>query len=56
MLILAESMDEAVKIAERCPPLAYGDSVEVRPVAEECPMTAHARDVFAEKQLASAGV
>ena len=56
MLILAESMDEAVKIAQGCPPLAYGDSVEVRPVAEECPMTAHARYNFGEKQLAGVGV
>ncbi len=56
MLILAESMDEAVKIAQGCPPLAYGDSVEVRPVAEECPKMAHARDVFGEKQLAGVGV
>jgi hypothetical protein len=56
MLILAESIDEAVKIAQGCPPLAYGDSIEVRPVAEECPMTAHARDVFGEKQFAGVGV
>ena len=55
-LILAESMDEAVKIAEGCPPLAYGDSVEVRPVAEECPKMAAALDVFGEKQLAGVGV
>jgi hypothetical protein len=28
----------------------------VRPVAEECPKMAHARDVFGEKQLAGVGV
>ena len=55
-LILADSLDEAVKIAQGCPPLAYGGSVEVRPVAEECPMMAHAREVFGEKQLVGAGV
>lgn len=56
MLILAESMNEAVNIAQGCPPLAYGDSVEVRPVAEECPKMAYARDVFGEKQFAGVGV
>jgi hypothetical protein len=55
-LILAESMDEAVKIAQGCPPLEYGDSIEVRPVAEECPKMAHARDLFREKQLAGVSV
>lgn len=56
MLILAESMDEAAKIAQGCPPLAYGDSVEVRPVAEECPKMAAALELFGEKQLAGVGV
>ena len=55
-LILAGSLDEAVEIAKDCPPLAYDTSVEVRPVAEECPLTAHAREVFGEKQLAGVGV
>ena len=57
-IILAESMDEAVKIAQGCPPLAYdpAGSVEVRPVLEECPMTAHARNILGEKRLAGAAV
>ncbi len=54
-LILADSIDEAVKIAQGCPFLTYAGSVEVRPVAEECPMMAHAREVFGEK-LAGVGV
>jgi len=49
-------MDEAVKIAQECPPLAYGDSLEVRPVAEECPKMAAALDVFGGKQLTGVGV
>lgn len=52
-LILADSLDEAVEFAKGCPPLAYGGSIEVRPVAEECPMMAYAREVFGEKQLVS---
>ncbi|HVJ45724.1 MAG TPA: YciI family protein, partial [Luteolibacter sp.] len=31
------SMDEALEIAKRCPALAYGLTVEVRPAAEVCP-------------------
>lgn len=33
---------EAVAIAQECPALAYGASVEVRPVAEMCSITARA--------------
>jgi hypothetical protein len=55
-IVLADSLDEAVKIAQGCPPLAYGNTVEVRPISEECPMTAHARELFGEKQLAGVGV
>jgi hypothetical protein len=55
-IILADSLDEAVQIAQGCPPLIVGGSVEVRPVLEECPMMAHAREVFGEKRLAGVGV
>lgn len=51
-IIFANSLEEATEIAKGCPPLVFGGSVEVRPVLEECPMTAHAREVFGEKQLA----
>ena len=50
-LLQAKSLDEAVAIAKECPGLAYGAVVEVRPVAEECPVGAEAR---AEAQLANA--
>lgn len=36
-LLLVDDLDEAVKIAQTCPLLEYGTSVEVRPVAEVCP-------------------
>ena len=36
-LLTVESLEEAVAIAKQCPILEYGSTVEVRPVAEECP-------------------
>jgi len=49
-LLQVRTLDEAVAIAKECPGLAYGAVVEVRPVAEECPLGVEAR---AETQLAS---
>jgi hypothetical protein len=37
-LLRVENFEEAVAIARECPGLAYGAKVEVRPVAEHCPM------------------
>ena len=37
-LLQADGLDEAVRIARECPGLGYGVSVEVRPVAESCPL------------------
>jgi hypothetical protein len=42
-LIVASSMEEAVKIAKGCPSLERGMLVEVRPVAETCPEFAAAQ-------------
>jgi hypothetical protein len=42
-LIEAESLDEAIAIAQQCPGLNYGTTVEVRPIAEECPLAESAR-------------
>ena len=50
-LLQVKSLDEAVAIAKECPGLAYGAVVEVRPVAEECPIAQEAR---AEAQLTNA--
>src|SRR3989441_8563967 len=49
-LLQVDSLDEAVAIAKECPGLAYGVKVEVRPVAEECPLVAE----LAGAQLANA--
>lgn len=34
--LMVENLDEATRIAQRCPSLSYGMVVEVRPVAEAC--------------------
>lgn len=50
-LLNVNSLDEAVAIAPKCPGLPYGAKVEVRPVMDQCPLTAEA---MAEAQVASA--
>ncbi len=37
-LISVESLEEALAIAKNCPTLDYGSQLEVRPVAEQCPV------------------
>ena len=54
-LLAVNSLDAAVAIAKDCPGLEHGMSVEVRPVAEECPMMARAREILSEQELAHAG-
>ena len=50
-LLQVDDMNEAVAIAQECPALGYGLTVEVRPVTAECPV---ARSVW--EQLACAEV
>lgn len=50
-LLHLSSLDEAVNIAKECPGLPYGIRVEVRHIAEECPIAAELR---AEEQTANA--
>ncbi len=54
VLVEVESLDEAIAIAKSCPTLRFGMEVEVRPVAEECPTMAQARQILAEALLATA--
>ena len=42
-LLQVGSIDEAVAIAQECPGLAYGIKVEVRALAEICPLGAQAQ-------------
>src|SRR2546425_976252 len=50
-LLQVKSLDEAVAIAKKCPGLAYGAVVGVRPVAEQCPVAGGA---VGEGQVATA--
>src|SRR5205809_7984159 len=50
-LLQVETFDEAIAIAKNCPGLGYGVKVEVRPVAEQCPLTGEAQP---ETELAQA--
>ena len=49
-LLRVKDRNEAVEIAKECPTLKYGLTVEVRPVAEQCP---HMQSL--NEQLAQAG-
>src|SRR2546425_12856267 len=55
-LLQVNSLDEAIAIAKTAPSLEYGTQIEVRPVAEECPMAARAKQFQPEEQLAAAGI
>ena len=44
---------EAIAIAQSSPGLAYGGSIEVRPMADECPLDVRARELAREDQLAT---
>jgi hypothetical protein len=46
-------MDEAIAIAQSSPGLAYGGSIKVRPVADECPLDVRERELAREEQLAT---
>jgi hypothetical protein len=52
-LLRVKNFDEALAIAKQCPGLSYGAIVEVRPVAEQCPMSG---ETVPEAQLATAAV
>jgi len=54
LLLDVETIEEAIAIAQNSPSLAYGTSIEVRPVAEECPLDVRARELAREEQLANA--
>jgi hypothetical protein len=53
LVLDVETLDEAVAIAQSSPGLAYGGSIEVRPVADECPLDVHERELAREEQLAT---
>ena len=53
LVLDVETIDEAIAIAQSSPGLAYGGSIEVRPVAKECPLDVRAREFAQEEQLAT---
>jgi hypothetical protein len=53
LVLDVETIEEAIAIAQSSPGLAYGGSIEVRPVVEECPLEARARELAREEQLAT---
>jgi hypothetical protein len=52
LLLQADSLDEVVAIAKSNPTLAYGVTIEVRPVLEECPIFQRARKQLLSHALA----
>ena len=54
LVLNVETLEEAVAIAKSSPSLAYSTSIEVRPLAEECPLDVRARELAREEQLATA--
>ncbi len=55
-LLQVNSLEEAVAIAKSAPSLDYGTTIEVRPVAEECPLSERARQMAPKEQLTAATV
>lgn len=44
LLLDVATLEEAVAIAQTSPSIAYGTTIEVRPISEECPLDALARE------------
>ena len=53
LMLDVETIEEAIAIAQGSPSLAYGGSIEVRPMADECPLDVRARELAREEQLAT---
>jgi hypothetical protein len=51
LMLDVETIEEAIAIAQSSPGLAYGGSLEVRPLAEECPLDVRSRELAREEQL-----
>jgi hypothetical protein len=55
-LLTVNTIEEAVAVAKEFPGLEHGSTIEVRPIAEECPITARAKQILSERELVPAGV
>lgn len=56
LMLEAGSFDEALAITKSAPMLEYGVTIELRQLADECPIMEKLRQGQAEQQLAGAGV
>ena len=45
LLLDVQTLEEAITLARTSPSLAYGTTIEVRPVADECPLDTRAREL-----------
>ena len=54
LLLTASSFEEATAIAQAMPGLDYGSQIEVREIADECPLMTRARKLASEPALATA--
>jgi hypothetical protein len=53
-LITADSLEEAVAIAQECPMLEHGMALEVRPIADICPTLQRVQRTMEELAVAGA--
>jgi len=53
LLLEVETFEEAVAIAQTSPALQYGSTIDVRPLLNDCPLTARAQQL-AEEEPATA--
>src|SRR6187551_3445951 len=51
LLLDVATMEEAIAIARTSPSLAYNTTIEVRPIGNECPLEACAREMERQAQL-----
>jgi hypothetical protein len=54
MLLEAASLEEAIAIAKENPAVRGGTTIEIRPLADECPLDARARQLAEEQPAAVA--
>jgi len=54
LLLDVATLEEAIAIARTSPTLAYNTTIEVRPIGNECPLDACARELAQEERLAIA--
>ncbi len=54
LVLDVETLEEAIAIAKSSPALAYRTSIEVRALAEECPLDTRVRELAREEELVPA--